>query len=211
METEILCRAIHQTLPLAELQCFEPACEKVQQIVQEYFALKTAYLRQPTAAQIRTDLRQGQALFRRLEEWMRAAEGTAVRDYVLSGKDQTLKQLGLTEDSSYKWRKETARFQLWQSWIAEGLLLLKSDRGQPENFPLKQLVRDLTKIWEQFTGLRFTNTSKGRRRPRDFILAVCMAIEPQLKELQIETAIRSAVSKTPGKRRGRKSHQSKRE
>jgi hypothetical protein len=211
MQIEALETAIERTLRLAEVANFEVACKNVKQVVDEYFTLKTAYLGQPTAAKIRSDLRSGQALFSRLERWIMAAEGNVVRDYVLSGKAKILQQLGQTESSNYKLKDEAARFRLWQSSIEESLLLLMSDRGQPENFPLKQLVRDLAKIWEQFSTSPFTNIKKGEQKPRDFVLAVCAAIEPDLKESQIETAIRSAVKITPGQRRGRKLHRAKRD
>ena len=73
-------------MPIAEGASFELLCKNIQLVIDEYFSLKAAYLRQSTTAQIRSDLRRGQALFSRLERWMAAAEGNVVQDYVLSGK-----------------------------------------------------------------------------------------------------------------------------
>jgi hypothetical protein len=196
---------VARTLPLADVTFFPVALEKIGGAIGEYIDLKAAAQVQLTAEQIRGELNSGLNLFSKLENWMMEAEGSVVRDYVLSAMGDSLRRQDQTKMPWHIWKGQVPNIREWKSWVDKALSLVQSDRGKPENFPLKQLVRDLAKIWEEYTARPFTNTQKGQQRARDFVMAICRMPEPDLTDGQIETAIRFAVRKTPGGRRGRKS------
>jgi len=193
---------IEQTLPLADGARFEAALTKTAQVLEEYASLKSATQRQLTTKQIRHELTIGHSLISRTEKWMTDAEHSAVRDYVLTAIGD-LQRRPHVEGPWRMWKTQIADLREWRSWVKAALPRVKSDRGKPENFPLKQLVRDLAKIWDDFTAKPFTGTRKDGQQPRDFVSAICRMIEPGLTNAQIETAIKYAVRKLPGTRRGR--------
>jgi len=194
---------IEQTLPLADRARFEAALAKITRALEEYASLKSATQRQLTTKQIRHELTNGHSLISRIEQWMADAEHSAVRDYVLTAIGDGRRRRPQTEGPWRVWKTQIADLREWRSWVKAALPRVKSDRGKPENFPLKQLVRDLAKIWDDFTAKPFTGTRKSGQRPRDFVSAICRMIEPDLTGAQIETAIKYAVRKLPGTRRGR--------
>jgi hypothetical protein len=203
--TDLRC-AIQQTLPLASADCLEQAVEGIRRVLAEYASLKAANAAQLTARQARKSLKRGAKLLRELEQWMLDVEPTVVRDYLLSLNRSPPRKQRRSDMLRPVWKEMLSEIRLWQKRFAQSLVFIPSDRGKPENFPLKQLVRDLAKIWEKYTVRPFTNSKKrGLQQPRDFTIAVCGAIEPDLSKSEIETAIRYAVSKMPGNRRGRKS------
>jgi hypothetical protein len=209
IDNAALSSLVERTLPLRAECNLSDCINEIEVALDWYTRLKAAHGQQLSSKLIRQTLKEGSSIVTKLESWMAKAEGSAVRDYVLSALLQELKQRDLTGVPHRIWKEQSTYFQEWRALLDRALSLVQSDRGAPENFALKLLVRDLARVWEKFTGLPFTNTSKGQQRPRDFILAVCTAVDPEVTESQIETAIRSAVSKTSGERRGRKSRRGK--
>lgn len=202
---EGLRRVIVQTLPMDDAELLDQASEEIERALADYRTLKAANDAQLTARQARVWLKRGTQLLNRLERWLIDVEPTVVRDYVLSGARSLAAKRRRSELMRPMWNEKLSEIHLWQDRFNQSLLFVRTDRGKPENFPLKQLVRDLAKIWEKYTALSFTNTRKGQQRPRDFVLAICQTIQPVPSKAQIETAVRHAVRKTPGRRRGRKS------
>jgi hypothetical protein len=205
LDGNALRNAVERTLPLADAAQFEVAFERISQTLGEYTGLKAAAQGQLGAERIRRELKSGHSLLSRMENWMMEVEGSVVRDYVLSAISGNLQRQARPEMPWRVWKEQVAIVREWRSWVDQAILLVQSDRGKPENFPLKQLVRDLGKIWEEHTARPFTNTQKGQQRARDFVMAICRTPEPELTDAQIETAIRFAVRKAPGGRRGRNS------
>jgi hypothetical protein len=196
--------AVEQTLPLADSARRKQALARITQALEEYESLKSAAQRQLTAEQIRRELTDGYSLFSRAEKWMAKAQLTAVRDYVLTAMSDG-RQDGMQIEVPWRaWETQIAKLQNWNSWVSAALLLVKSDRGRPESFPLNLLVQDLAKIWKDFSALPFTRSRKGRQQPRLFVAAICRIVEPQITDAEIETAIKHAVRKLPRRRRGRK-------
>jgi hypothetical protein len=108
-------------------------------------------------------------------------------------------------------REQLVNVRHWLTRFDQALIFVQSDRGQPEDFPLKQLVRDLAKIWDRYAVGPFSSSRKGSMPPADFVAEICRSIEPDLTDTRIQTAIRYAVRMTPGKRRGRYSRRGKRD
>jgi hypothetical protein len=206
---QALRRAIQQSLPFKDVARFEKALDDVRQAVEDYIALKLAHGQQLTAARSRTLLKRGQYLLYQLEQWMLDVEPTVVRDYLLSAERQSSTQRRRYEMLHPLWKEKLEEVRLWKSRLGDSLLFVRSDRGAPEHFPLKLLVRDLAKIWGRYADRPFTNSTKGRRPAPDFVAAICQIADPDIEESLMRTAIRDAVRKTPGQRRGRKSRPSK--
>jgi hypothetical protein len=203
--TDALRRVVQDRLPFKDVGHLEKAVEDVRQALEYYAALKAAHVRQLSAAESRERLKRGQNLLGQLEQWMVDVEPTVVRDYVLSAERQSENQLRRYEMVHSVWKEKLAEVCLWKSRLRDSLVFVRSDPGAPEHFPFKLLVRDLAKIWDRYADRRFTNSRKGLKPAPEFVAAICGIIEPGIEDSLLQTAIREAVRKTPGPRRGRKS------
>jgi hypothetical protein len=154
-------------------------------------------------------LGEGREILAELESWIVRSKNTIARDYVLSAMRSEAEQRRRTDALMHVWREPLAYVRQWRARLDQALIFVQSDRGHPEDFPLKQLVRDVAKIWDRYAVRSFSSSRKGLMSAADFVAEICRSIEPDLTDARIQTAIRHAVKMTPGKRRGRKSPQSK--
>src|SRR5262249_55417768 len=92
-----------------------------------------------------------------------------------------------------------------RTWIESAFKIVPSVRGTPGHPSVNLLVWWLARVWNEHTTVPFTRTRKGDQQPRDFVVVVCRAADPNIGAANIETAMRAAVKDTPGSRRGRKS------
>jgi hypothetical protein len=200
-----------RTLPLREERNLPKCISEIRNALDEYAELKVAYGRQMSSKLRRKTLNEGRDILKKLESWIARSESTIIRDYVLSAMRSEQDQRRRADALMHVWREQLANVRQWQTRLDQALVFVQSDRGQPEDFPLKQLARDLAKIWDRYAARPFSTSRKGSMPPADFVAEICRSIEPDLTDARIQTAIRHAVKMTPGKRRGRKSYQSKRE
>jgi hypothetical protein len=202
---------VMRTVPFREERNLPKCISNIRNALNEYAELKGAYGRQMSSKLRRKTLNEGRDILKKLESWIARSESTITRNYVLSAMRSEQDQRRRADSLMHVWREQLANVRQWQTRLDQALLFVQSDRGQPEDFPLKQLVRDLAKIWDRYAVTPFSTSRKGSMPPADFVAEICRSIEPDLTGARIQTAIRHAVKMTPGKRRGRKSHQSKRD
>ena len=158
---EGLRRVIVQTLPMDDAELLDQASEEIERALADYRTLKAANDAQLTARQARVWLKRGTQLLNRLERWLIDVEPTVVRDYVLSGARSLAAKRRRSELMRPMWNEKLSEIHLWQDRFNQSLLFVRTDRGKPENFPLKQLVRDLAKIWEKSPPSRSPIPGRG--------------------------------------------------
>jgi hypothetical protein len=163
----------------------------------QYTELKAAYGRQMSSKLRRKMLGEGREILAELESWIVRSKNTIARDYVLSAMRSEAEQRRRTDALMHVCHEPLAYVRQWQARLDQALIFVQSDRGHPEGFPLKQLVRDLAKIWDRYAVRPFSSSRKGPMSAADFVAEICRSIEPDLTDARIQTAIRHAVKLPP--------------
>jgi hypothetical protein len=211
MDTDSISSAVAQSLPLRDESNISDCLCEIEAALDSYAHLKAASQRQMSSKLRRKMLEEGRGILAKLEDWIVRSENTITRDYVLSAMRWEADQRRRSDMLVRVWREQLANVRRWQARLDRALVFVQSDRGQPEDFSLKLLVMDLAKIWDRYTASPFSRSRKGAMPPADFVARICRLVEPNITDARIQTAIRHAVKKIPGERRGRNSRRGKRD
>ena len=182
MDGTALCSLVKRSLPLREDHNLLACVGELQNALNEYAELKAAFRRQ-MSSKLRRKMLKGRAILAKLESWIVRSKNTITRDYVLSAMRSEPDQRRRADALMHVLREQLANVRQWQTRLDQALVFVQSDRGQPEDFPLKQLVRDLAKIWGRYAARPFSRSRKGSMPPTEFVTEICRLIEPDIAEL----------------------------